>query len=87
MKRWHAEQALMFRRWRMELAKHEHRALFSLAPASIATSVSCHCANGMGTMRKHRVYGCENRMCFCKDEKRYRRRDRWRLSPADLNAA
>jgi hypothetical protein len=83
VKRWHTEHAMMLRRWRMELAKHEHRAPFALAPPSVAATVSCHCANGIGSMRKHRVYGCERRHCFCKDEKRFRTRERWRMTLAD----
>jgi hypothetical protein len=85
VKRWHAEHAMMLRRWRMELANHEHRAPFALAPPSAAANARCHCANGVGTMRKRHVYGCPKggRRCSCKDEKRFRIRERWRMTLAD----
>ena len=71
MRRWHAERNLMLRRWRQELANHsrDYPRCF-LAPPGDAAGVGCHCANGIGTMRKHRPFGCERPRCgLCKLEK------------------
>lgn len=74
MKRWHQEKARMLRRYRQELASHanEHNRharrmpWMSLAPLGTATNISCHCARGIGTMRKHRPLVCERTRCSCK---------------------
>lgn len=65
MKRWHEERDLMMRRWRKELGKHGSEDRHSVdhwggpydyvAPPSWSASVSCHCAAGIGTMRKNRL--------------------------------
>lgn len=71
--RWHTEAALMLRRWRKELANHARvRVPERLAPPSEATGMACHCARGIGTMRKRRPYECQKRNCFCKLDKRFR---------------
>lgn len=72
MKRWHEERDLMMRRWRKELGKHGPDTENSkwrwggpydcVAPPSWAASVSCHCAAGIGTMRKNRL-DCGNVRC------------------------
>lgn len=78
MMRWHAERDLMLRRWRMELGNHtgsfvgpvESAGKEWLAPPAIACDVDCHCANGIGTMRKNRPYGCGRARChICHGDK------------------
>lgn len=76
--RWHKEQALMLRRYRIELATHaflgpdrRRMAWRSLAPVGTAAEVACHCARGIGTMRKHRPGVCEKVRCSCKAWKRH----------------
>lgn len=64
MRRWHAERDLMLGRWRVELGNHTGSVLgtvktanyFWKAPPASACNVDCHCANGIGTMRRHRPY-------------------------------
>jgi hypothetical protein len=68
MKRWHSEISLMTRRWRQELANHDFEYGQNyphcyLAPPSDAKGISCHCAHGVGTMRKRTPYGCGNPRC------------------------
>lgn len=60
----------MLRRWRQELANHGRwfggdgdYPTEGLAPPACAADVNCHCANGIGTMRKNRAYGCGNPRC------------------------
>jgi hypothetical protein len=70
MYRWHAEHNLMLRRWRQELATHNEARHCSLAPPSLAPAVDCHCAQGIGSMRKRRPFGCTKARCFlCHAEK------------------
>lgn len=77
MRRWHAprERTIMLRRWRLELANHGYEYGWpyphcSPAPPGAAAGVDCHCARGIGTMRKQRPYGCGNaRCCVCHREK------------------
>ena len=62
----------MLRRWRKELAKHGEGDPHSknhwgyphdsMAPPSLACDVVCHCADGIGTMRKNRL-DCGNVRC------------------------
>jgi hypothetical protein len=61
----------MYRRWRQELAIHTSGySWHSLAPPDCAIDVDCHCARGVGTMRKNRPLGCPNPRCYmCKGEK------------------
>lgn len=79
MQRWHRDRQLMLRRWRMELAKHgdgdPHSRRggyprYALAPSSLAASVDCHCADGIGTMRKATPFGHRHHACpFCNPDK------------------
>lgn len=80
MRRWHSEMPLMRRRWRMELAKHGNSdpnskwcwgmPLMALAPPSLAAQVDCHCAQGIGSMRKRKPLDCTNPRCgLCHFEK------------------
>lgn len=69
MKRWHEEVPLMTRRWRKELATHAYHNGYCrrygydcMAPPGIACDIDCHCANGIGTMRKNRL-DCGNVRC------------------------
>jgi hypothetical protein len=81
MRRWHAEQDLMLRRWRKELAKHGDGHPHSkyhwgyphdaLASPSIACDVRCHCAAGIGTMRKNRLDCGRPRCGLCHWDKFY----------------
>lgn len=83
MRRWHTEVELMSRRWRKELATHARHPnswkgsypYEALAPASIACDVECHCANGMGTMRKQKLSGHHKACHMCNWEK-YQPKDR-----------
>lgn len=101
MKRWAMERDLMMRRWRQELATHGTHAEGSkwywgmpterLAPPSLACNVACHCANGIGTMRNQRPYGCPTVRCgLChphkKWPKRTKRRERKDAIAKDLAA-
>jgi hypothetical protein len=75
MHRWHAERNLMLRRWRQELANHGDGVRESknfwrfptsyLAPPSLAPDVDCHCARGIGTMRKTDPHDCGRPRCGC----------------------
>lgn len=73
MRRWHAERALMLRRWRMEIAEHEemhHMALPPIPPQSC--DEPCHCYRGPGFMRKQRPYGCTRPRCgLCHPTKKW----------------
>jgi hypothetical protein len=61
MRRWHTprEHALMFRRWREEMASHEYD--WRCPPTG---QDACHCAQGIGSMRK-RTLGCSRPRCGC----------------------
>jgi hypothetical protein len=71
MRRWHSERNLMIRRWRQELAKHNNDLPFmALAPPSLAPETDCHCAHGIGSVRKRKPYDCGNPRCgVCHFEK------------------
>lgn len=64
MRRWHEERDLMLRRWRQELGNHTGGFLGPVkmagqeweAPPVMACGIDCHCARGIGTMRKQRPY-------------------------------
>lgn len=79
MRRWHSprEHAIMLRRWRQELANHDWEygqdyPHCYLAPSSDAEKIDCHCAEGIGSMRKHTPYGCGRARCgICHWEKYY----------------
>lgn len=68
MRRWQSERNLMMRRWRQELGNHIGQVLDPVksageeweAPPVMACGIDCHCARGIGTMRKSRPYGCPN---------------------------
>ena len=65
MRRWHSprERAIMLRRWREEIAKHEDM-WFGQAPLPpTAGHDSCHCYRGMGFLRKRKPYDCGNPRC------------------------
>jgi hypothetical protein len=65
MKRWHSprERALMLRRWRQEIAKHED-IWFGQAPLPpTADADACHCYRGMGFLRKRKPFDCGNPRC------------------------
>lgn len=58
MRRWHADEALMRRRQRFEIAKHRNR--------TTGETDRCHCLEGIGTMRKHRPNeSCGDRCSLC----------------------
>lgn len=58
MRRWHSERELMLKRWRQELGNHVYAAGMTWqAPPVMACGIECHCARGIGTMRKQRPYG------------------------------
>lgn len=68
MRRWHAEQALMFKRWRVEMATHGYD--WRNPPDPKCDRDACHCAAGIGSMRKRRPYDCGNTQCgVCHFEK------------------
>jgi len=94
MRRWHEERDLMMRRWRMELATHMGACIGPdrrpnqewPAPPAVSCDVDCHCANGIGTMRKNRVYGCGNPRCgICHFEKYYVPKRRGARKRAEIN--
>lgn len=58
MRRWHAETRLMFRRWKIEMGKHGYD--WRDPPTD---PDACHCAQGIGSMRKKRPYDCGNVRC------------------------
>lgn len=73
MQRWHSEVGLMTRRWRQELASHGDGhptsatewsfPWMALGPPSLAPQIECHCALGIGSMRKKRLHDCGNTRC------------------------
>lgn len=75
MQRWHAEEALMRRRQKVEILKHRNRITGELD--------QCHCLAGIGTMRKHRPNeSCGDHCGLCdlhRDAKRRARRRQRRL--------
>ena len=82
MKRWHEERALMFRRWKMEMEKHgydwRNPPRPSCAPSKQGVRGVCHCAAGIGSMRKRRPYDCGKARCgLCHWEKFYDLKDRY----------
>lgn len=71
MKRWRSERALMLRRWRQEIAKHEGRHSGE-APLPPSGDHLCHCYRGAGFLRKRRPHGCGRPRCgICKWGKYY----------------
>ena len=73
MRRWHAERALMLRRWKMEMEKHGYD--WRNPPTD---PNACHCAKGIGSTRKNRPYDCGRARCGCCHwEKFYDPKDRY----------
>lgn len=72
MRRWHAprERAIMLRRWREEIAKHED-VWFGQAPLPPAADAdACHCYRGMSFLRKRKPHDCGRPRCWlCHGEK------------------
>ncbi len=65
MRRWHSEVALMHRRWRMEMEKHDYD--WRCPPTD---KDACHCASGIGSVRKKKPFDCGNPRCgICHGEK------------------
>ena len=68
MRRWHAERALMLHRWKMEMRKHGYD--WRNPPDPKRDKWACHCASGIGSMRKMRPFDCGNPRCgLCHFEK------------------
>jgi hypothetical protein len=67
----------MLRRWRQELARHGFEVgqpypWCALAPPGDAEGIDCHCARGIGSMRKMRPFGCsKGRTCICRWHKNH----------------
>jgi hypothetical protein len=73
MRRWHTprERAIMLRRWRQEIAKHEDDP-FGYAPLPPVGEEFCHCYRGMGFLRKRKPHDCGRPRCWlCHGEKFY----------------
>lgn len=60
MRRFHSsrEQAIMFRRWKMEMEQHGYD--WRNPPTDPA---ACHCAKGIGSMRKRAPLDCGKTRC------------------------
>lgn len=71
MKRWHAETALMLRRWRVEVERHRHASLGYVER-------ECRCLRGKGIMRKRTPWGHRRRCYLCKGSKYLRVGRPWR---------
>ncbi|HYZ76203.1 MAG TPA: hypothetical protein VE596_02405 [Gaiellaceae bacterium] len=73
MKRWHQERALMLRRWREEIYKHEwdftggSYGLAVIPPQAL--DEPCHCYRGPGFLRKRTAHGGCGRCGVCKPHK------------------
>ena len=98
MRRWHSqkEENIMRRRWRIELGKHsweygQNYAYLYLAPPGDAEGVSCHCARGVGTMRKQRPAQHHKHCLLCNGSKYLfkgqRRREKYAAIQFELNMA
>lgn len=64
MQRWHKEKALMFRRWKIEMMIHRYD--WRNPPTD---PEACHCAKGIGSMRKRTPAGHRRRCCLCNPHK------------------
>lgn len=65
MRRWHEEKDLMFRRWKQEMRKHGYD--WRNPPVG---RDACHCAAGIGSMRKKRPFDCGVVQCsICHEDK------------------
>lgn len=68
MRRWHSERHIMLRRWKMEMIKHGYD--WRNPPDPKCDRDACHCAAGIGSMRKRRPFDCGNPHCaLCHFEK------------------
>lgn len=76
MERWHSqrEQTIMFRRWREEMDKHGYD--WRCPPSGKDV---CHCAQGVGSMRKRTPLGHHKHCLLCNWEKYLLRGRRNRL--------
>lgn len=66
MRRWHSkrEQSIMFRRWREEMDKHGYDWRYPPTDES-----ACHCAKGIGAMRKQTPHGHHRHCLLCNPDK------------------
>lgn len=64
MRRWHdpREHAIMFRRWKQEMALHEYD--WRNPPDPKCDKWACHCAAGIGSMRKKKPLDCGEPRCL-----------------------
>jgi hypothetical protein len=70
MRRWHdpREHALMFRRWKFEMAQHGYD--WRNPPDPKCDRHACHCAAGIGSMRKKAPLDCGRPRCLvCHSDK------------------
>ena len=72
MKRWHSgvEIALMRRRWKLEMEIHgydwRNPPELSCNPAEQGIRAVCHCAAGIGALRRRKPHDCgKARCCTC----------------------
>lgn len=61
MRRWHEERSLMLRRWKMEMRLHGYD--WRNPPDPKCDRNACHCAAGIGSMRKKKPLDCGNPRC------------------------
>jgi hypothetical protein len=61
MYRWHSERSLMLRRWKQEMALHGYD--WRNPPDPKCDRNACHCAAGIGSMRKVIPLGCGKPRC------------------------
>ena len=70
MRRWHEERSLMLRRWKIEMDKHGYD--WRNPPDPKCDRDSCHCAAGIGSVRKKKPLDCGRPRCgVCHGEKFY----------------
>jgi hypothetical protein len=82
MRRWHAERALMLRRWRFEIGAHGGHSGYRIngwggndwvavpVPPPSCDLDTCHCFRGAGYFRKRHPFDCGNPRCgLCHFEK------------------
>lgn len=77
MHRWHSEreQALMLRRWKIEMELHGYD--WRNPPDPKCDRDVCHCAAGIGSMRKTTPFGHSRPRCgLCKPHKKWPQRVR-----------
>lgn len=75
MRRWHEETPLMFRRWKFEMSLHGYD--WRNPPDPKCDRNACHCAAGIGSMRKKAPLDCGKPKCgVCHSGKFYFRKAR-----------